>query len=336
MPRIHPKPEVFDGLLRLFPEERDRLLHLARRCSHCRAAMAGEAEALPDALEVPAALDTPDAGGQVLPWRPSQDEYGRTVDRVLAGFRPRIEGAAREREAAPLLLAELLEQAPERWEALVRGGERYRSLALCGLLLERSCQEGCEAPRQGERLAAFALAIVGTLDPDWYGERVLADVRARCWMLIGNARRVDADLRSSEQAFEAAEAYFRQGTGDRLERAQLLTYKACLRRAQCRFLEAANLFRRAVSVFLEAGESRRAAEAIVGLALVERHRGEPERAILLLERASVFVDRWQDERLHGLIRFNQILCLVDANRPLEARAVLARSREVFRFRGERS
>jgi tetratricopeptide (TPR) repeat protein len=326
MPRIHPKPEVFDGLLRLFPEERDRLLRLARRCSHCRAALAREPE-------VPATRDT---GGQVLPWRPSRDEYGQTVDRVLTGFRPRVEAAARERAAAPSLLAELLEQAPERWEALVRGGERFRSLALCSLLLERSCQEGFEAPRQGEQLAVFALALVGLLDPDWYGERVLADARARCWMMIGNARRIEADLRSSEQAFQAAEAYFRQGTGDRLERAQLLTYKACLRRAQCRFLEAASLFRRAVSVFLEAGESHRAAEAIVGLALVERHRGEPERAILLLERASVFVDRWQDERLHGLIRFNQILCLVDANRPLEARAVLARSREVFRFRGERA
>ncbi|HKI06347.1 MAG TPA: hypothetical protein VKK31_30490 [Thermoanaerobaculia bacterium] len=326
MPRIHPKPEVFEGLVQFFPEERDRLLRHARTCSRCRSRRHGER--MPQGLP-----SAPDDGGRILPWRPSPAECGQAVDRVLANFRPRIQAAARERAAAPVLLAELLRHEPERWDALVRGGERFRNLAFCGLLLEKSYREGVEAPRLGERLAALALTLAGSLDPAWYGERVLADARARCWMMIANARRVDADLRSSEQAFRMAEVQLLLGTGDRLEKAELLTYKACLRRAQCRFAEAASLCRRAVSVFLCAREPRRAAEAVVGLALVEQHRGEPGRAFLLLERANGFIDSREDAHLHGVIRFNQILCLVEANRPLEARALLARSRELFRAGG---
>src|SRR6476469_644838 len=102
---------------------------------------------------------------------------------------------------------------------------------------------------------------------------MLADARARCWMVIGNARRMAADLEGAQEAFGTASALLREGTGDPLEKAQLMTYKACLRRAQRRLEEAAGLFRRAISIFLSTEETQRAAEAIAGLALTEQYRG---------------------------------------------------------------
>jgi tetratricopeptide (TPR) repeat protein len=172
------------------------------------------------------------------------------------------------------------------------------------------------------------LALADRLDPEWYGPRVLEDVRARSFMLIGNARRVASDLWGAEEAFRTAEAHLRQGTGDRLERARLLCFKACLRRAQRRFPEAARLFKRAAAVFLAAGEDHSAAEAIIGLAVACQYQGEPEEAIRLLREADGLVDPRVDTRLHQYVRFNLIVSLTEAGRSREAEALLARSRGI--------
>lgn len=309
MPRIHPKAEVFDGLLQVFPEELERLLR------HPPYAPGSRREAK--------------EGGRVLAWHSSGSEYDRAVDGVLDRFRPRLEMAVREMAEAPGLLSKLLEHPPEQWEELVRGDDRSRSLALCSLLLDKSYQECIETPCRGERLASVALALTESLDPARYGDRVLVDARARAWIAVASARRVAADLWGCERALQTAEEHLRHGMRDCLEKAQLLEHKACLRRAQRRFPEAARLFRRSISISLCTGQARSAAQAIVGLALVEQYRGEPERAIRLLERAAGLVHPDEDPHLHGCICFNRIGCLVEAGRILEAKALLARRPGIF-------
>lgn len=304
MPRIHPKPEVFEGLLRFFPEERDRLRSYLRR---------------------------EERAGRVLPWRSSGAEYDQAIENVLDRFRPRLDAVVLELAEAPALLSDLLESPVERWEDRAHNDPRFRSIALCRILLDRSYEESIEAPLRGERLAALALGITELLDPGRYGGRALEDAHARAWIAIGNARRIADDLRGAENAFRAAEEHLGHGLGDWLDKAQLLTFKASLRRAERRFPEAVRLFRRAISIYLCTGEGRRAAEAIVGLALTEQYQGEPERAICLLERAERLVDPQVDEYLYRCILFNRINCLVDAERAFEAHSLLVRSLESFRF-----
>jgi tetratricopeptide (TPR) repeat protein len=254
MPRIHPKPEVLRGLIQLLPETRARFLHHVQACPSCREALTGR---LPR-----------DRGG-VLSWRPSVKAVGRAIDGVLSSFRSRIQAAARERAEAPFLLAALLAQRPERREILARNSRRFRSLALCGLLVDRGHEASVDAPGEAETLATLALALVDALDAGWYTAKVLADTRGRCWMVVGNARRVATDLAGAEEAFRQAAAALRQGTGDPTEKAQLLVYRAFLRQAQQRPDEAAVLFRRTVAIFLSAGDSLRAAESVGWLAEVE-------------------------------------------------------------------
>src|SRR5262245_13378484 len=149
----------------------------------------------------------PEDGARILPWRPSAADYGPAIAAVLTEIRPQILSAEQEWAEAPFLLAELLRHTLARQELLVRNSRRFQSLALCGLLLARSHQESPAAPWQGERLAMLALILVDSLDADWYGAWALADARARCWMQIGNARRLAADLPGAERAFGAAEAH---------------------------------------------------------------------------------------------------------------------------------
>jgi tetratricopeptide (TPR) repeat protein len=262
MPKIYSKPELLRGLFEQLPAYRTPS---------------------PEIL-------IPKGGARILPWRPSEADYGATVDNVLAGFRPRISSAVREQAEAPALLDALLRHPPERRRVLVDNSGRFQSLALCALLLESSRQEGYKDPAEGERRADLVLALADRLDPEWYGARVLEDVRARSFLLIGNARRVASDLWGAEEAFRTAEAHLRQGTGDRLERARLLGFRACLRRAQHRFAEAASLFKRTAAVFLAAGEAHAAAEAILGLAVTCLYQGELEEAIRLLGETDRLVD----------------------------------------------
>ncbi|MFL6233567.1 MAG: hypothetical protein ACJ76N_10575 [Thermoanaerobaculia bacterium] len=276
MPRIHPNPEVLTGRIQLLPGDQDRLLRHIQGCPSCRRKLEGRE---------PAGRGE----GKILSWRPSETAAGRAVDGVLEGFRSRVLAVARERAEAPALFSALLGHRAERREILARNSRRFRSLALCGLLLQRSHEVSVDDPAQGEELAALALRLAGFLDGGWYGERVLADTRGRCWSLIGNARRIADDLPGAEEALLQAEDDLDRGTGDLTEKAQLLVYKAFLRQAQHRLDEAAVLFRRTVSIFLSVGEPLQAAESIVELAIVEQDRGEPERAIQILARANTLV-----------------------------------------------
>ena len=320
MPKIHPKPEVLNGLIRLVPEAESRLLRHLDACPLCRERQGGKRGLV--------------RRDNLLPWPAAATEHGRAVDLVLAGLRPRLQAAVRESAEAPLLLSELLEHRPERRELLVRNSERFRNLPLCRMLLQRGYRDTFDAPRQGERLATLALEMVDTLDAAWYGERLLDDARARCWMVIANARRVACDLQGAEEAFQTAVSLLERGTGDPLEKAQLLFYKACLRRAQRRLGEAAGLYRRSASLFLSSEDRQRAAESIAGLALTEQYRGEPERAIRLLKTAMGLVDRREESRFYHALCFNRLLFLVEAGRAREARRLLERTPGLYGYPDE--
>src|SRR3954465_5703524 len=98
MPRIHPKPEVLDGLIHLVPEAESRLLRHLQVCASCRGR-----------LEASARRDPGNNGSNVLAWPVAAAAHGRAVDQVLASLRPRLLAAVREQAEADSLLSELLE-----------------------------------------------------------------------------------------------------------------------------------------------------------------------------------------------------------------------------------
>lgn len=204
------------------------------------------------------------------PGWPPEPGYPQAVASVLAAFRPRFQAAQQETAAAPGLLEELLPYSPERRELLARNSRRFRSLALCGLLLDYGSFEAAEQhPAEGERLANLCLVLVDTLDGEWYGERLLDDTRSRCWSLICDSRSATGDLQSAEEALWTAEAHLRRGTHDPLERAFWLACKARLRRTQHRNHESADLFRSVLPIFLWAGKTHLATESALEIARLE-------------------------------------------------------------------
>lgn len=323
MPRIHPKTEAINALVGRLPGEERRLLRHALGCPSCREALFGA---------LAAEMDRP--AGRVLAWRAAGHDYGRTIDGVLEACRPRLCEAAREQAEAPALLAELLRHPAERREVLLRNSARFRTLSVCDLLLHASREEVQRDAVASEALARLALLLADLLDAERAGPRILADVRGRGWALVGNARRVLSDLRAAEEAFASGEAYLREGTGDRVELARLLAFKASLRRYQRRFAEASSLLRRSLSMALEVGDRQLAGEVMVARAIVCKQVGDPAEAIDLLRRAGEVIEAEAEPRLALAARHNLIELLVEEGRLLEAQALLARSRDLYRRHAE--
>jgi tetratricopeptide (TPR) repeat protein len=311
LPRIHPKLGLLEGLTGALPEARRRILLHLRVCPACRA------------------RQEPRREDRVLPWRPRDSDYDEVVDRALRAFRTRLAAAERERQAAPARLAELLALPPGRRQMLLCNSRGFQSLGLCQLCLRRSREETPGDPRRGEELASLAVQISERIDPPRVDAGRVEDLRAQGWMLLANARRVRSDLRGAEEAFLCAETHRRRGSGDRLDRADLLVFKACLRRAQRRFVEAARLLRRALSIWLATGEDRRAAETLTSWALVCKEDGETDEAVLLLDRAAVLAGPNPEPRFRLILQHNLATCLIDKGCLLEAQAILCGSRGLY-------
>ena len=245
---------------------------------------------------------------------------------------------ARERAAAPGLLAELLSHPAPRRRLLLGNSRRFRTWCLCELLVEGCRSTGPEV----EEWTRLALHLAGLLDPAVYGRERIEDLTARAWSHLGDLRRRRGDLAAAARAFETAAGHLRSGTGEPLERALFLDLKAALRldqsreaerleprQAERRRGEALRLLRRALAVFQEVGDDRRAGRSLIRQAEALEHQGRWAEAIPLREEAARRLAAPADHdlllaALHGLL-----LDLVRTGRLLEAQRLLGRLRQFY-------
>jgi tetratricopeptide (TPR) repeat protein len=225
-------------------------------------------------------------------------------------------------------LDELIEQPAGRRGMMVHHQRRFRNWVLADLLIERSRERCFQDPAESEELARLGLAVTDVLDEGEHGAERIEDLRARAWGRIGNSFRVRADLMEATTAFETAFAHLKRGTGESLERADLLDLKASLLRDQRRFDDAMRLLRRALHIFLAAEEKRRAAKTLVKMSTLHEHTG-PEQAIPILTRALELIDPEGDPRLYLNAQHNLITNLAEAGRFMEAQRIMIRARPLY-------
>ena len=237
--------------------------------------------------------------------------------------------SGRGRAAPPDLLAELLAEPVERWEALVRRDIRFRDRGLVELLIERSIAAFTVDPQRSEEPVRLALVITDLLDVDAHGAERLADLRARLWAFIANALRVKSDQRGAAAAFETAFAHLEKGTGEALARAIVLDLKAPLLRDRRRFGEALDLLQQALRIYLDAGDTRQAVPTLLRMSTVHGQAGEPERSIPILAQALELIDPQADPQLALMARHNLITDLADMGRCVEAQELFAETRPLY-------
>jgi hypothetical protein len=181
--KIHPHDDVLEEFLLSLDVGHLAMLRHLQWCAYCRSRLAY----LP--REVAA-----EAGAVSAPLYEIALEE---TSHAIADCEATLE---RERDEAPGLFLELLEQPAEERETLL-GASRFHTWGVFELLVERSLEITIQDSSQGETLGTLAVRLSAHLDVVRYGAERIADLQARAWAYIGNARRRRFDSRQQRKRF---------------------------------------------------------------------------------------------------------------------------------------
>jgi tetratricopeptide (TPR) repeat protein len=290
--------------------------HLRSGCAVCQR----EVDALLrtwDPAAVSSAKDTGDA------------EADAGWDRLVALLERRLAAAAAERKEAPQHVAELLAYPPREREILTRDGERFRTLAVCELVIERSFEERFRSADRAVELAELGLFLARQLDGERYGRSVVMDLQARAWAYLGNARRMVFDLPGAEAALLQAERLMETGSADPLEEARIFDLRASLLFDQGRFEQAAELQDAVVDIYESLREPHRKGRAMISKGVFLGQAGWPEEAIRVIRKGLGLIDWEAEPRLVLMARHNLVWCLNECGRSEEAWRQLQRIRRSY-------
>ncbi|MFP3938732.1 MAG: tetratricopeptide repeat protein [Thermoanaerobaculia bacterium] len=257
-----------------------------------------------------------------------ESSYTGVTRHVAEKFRRLGIQIERERTSAADLWRELEPHPPSRRRLLVENASRFATYGFAEYLLGECRRTWCEGPGTAEELAELALAVVYRLDRRIHGTALLNDLKAEAWSYIANCRRIRSDLRSVTEAFDLAEEFRVQGSGDLLEEAELLSLKASYYRDQRQFDEALQAVDRAIEIFREAGDRQGQGRGLVQRATTLRQAGDVEVAIDTLEHAATLVDASQEPRMQLLLHGNLVLYLSESGRGPEAKKLLPEVRHL--------
>jgi tetratricopeptide (TPR) repeat protein/transcriptional regulator with XRE-family HTH domain len=189
-------------------------------------------------------------------------------------------------------------------------------------LCERVCDESVRAARhdagKAVELAELALWIASGVESEHVPR---PRIQGRAWAFVGNARRVQGDLRAADEAFLRSRKLCRQGAGgpELLDPSRELDLEASLRRAERRLPEAFALLDRALAVSPGPASSGR---ILVKKAKTQEVGGDYEAALATLDQAEPAVAAAGDPHLVFALRFNVLVNLGHLRRAAEAERML--------------
>lgn len=321
----HPAPEMLARFMAgELPVAENRVVtrHLLRGCERCREIAARHWYA--------GGAEDGASGRHRTASEPPEDWMRRAAER----YAERARELERQRAEAPAALNELMTHPAERRLLLVRNSRRFQTWPLAELLLEECRSAGFRDSAEAVRLGELALEVCRHLPAEEDGAPLLADLEARAWSTLANARRIDSDPYGADRAFHTAEALLAEGSGDPLEEAHLAALKAVLRSDQRRFDEAGRLLDRAIRIYRRSGERRMVGQSLIRKGTALGEAGEAEAAIAALSEGVELIDAERDRRWllaaqHNLILFHEELGRVD-----EALALLASARPLYSRLGD--
>jgi tetratricopeptide (TPR) repeat protein len=204
-----------------------------------------------------------------------------------------------------------------------------RDHARCEAFLER-----CRALRHSDpegvlMLASLAVSMAERMTPHGRSPEEIADLQARAWAELGNARRVAGDLAAAELDLGRAVRHADQGTGDRALLIQVMDLTASLFVDQQRFDKAIQILDGVEQMHRAAGDLHAAGRALVSKGTAAGNALNAREAVRLLAEALKLLDVQRDPDLVFMTIHNLLFHLVDVGRPAEAARLFAQSRDLY-------
>lgn len=266
--------------------------------------------------------------GDILRFQSSDPFYERMTSAFEKVWGEHFADAEAERRESARRLRKLLSKSPRERERLVRDETGFRSWAVADLALEAGASGLMIDPLRGREQIELGLRIADSLDPEVYGDRLLADLETRGRSLLGESHRRMGDLFAAERAFHRAEASLERSV-DPAETARYQHLLGLLRRDQERRAEALHHLDVAESVYLEIGDRDRAARPLASRALMDLIRARLEEAVAGFRKALDRIDEDTESLPHLLIRYHLSLSLLELERFPEARKVCVETAPLF-------
>jgi tetratricopeptide (TPR) repeat protein len=253
-------------------------------------------------------------------------EYDFPIFRAIN--QARRESAEQERPE-PVLTPSFAAKAQERPVGVAPHiASGLRSPEGCEALLSASRELRHQDPEVMVFLASLAVGVAERLDAQT-APSAAADLRARAWAELGNARRVANDLAGAEAALERSLAAADQGSGEPLLLARLFDLTASLYTDQRRFDQALALLDHVFEIYWAHGERHLAGRALISKGVSVGFGNQPEEALRLISSGLDLLDLRRDPALvlaavHGLIDFT-----VKLERFAEGERLLRSSRRLY-------
>ncbi len=200
----------------------------------------------------------------------------------------------------------------------VRRSRRFRSWALCDLLFEKSRAAAFRDPPVGEELAELALEAAGRLESTELSRESVADLVARAWACLANARRMSSNLLLAEETFLLSYFFLDQGTGDPSVFADVLNLEASLQRDLRRFETSLKLLNKVVAIHRRSGESHLQGRALLKTAITHAESGDLTTALRIIRRGVRLITPDREPRLSLCFRHTEVLYINQLGRHREA------------------
>ncbi len=326
----HPHPALLARFGRgRLPRRRSRevVRHLLTDCDDCHHATS---RFLPSAR---VSARTEEGAGTAVSGAPASD-YGPAFDRSWQEAERLRSTLAAQRAEAFVLLRELLALSFERQREWVAAPARHPTWAFCDLLLDTAREWGFQEPGRALELSQLGVEIAQRLDKAACGELRVHDLTARAWASLGNAQRIRSDFPAAEKSFAHAEQLLKSGTGNPVEKAQVLLLKASLRGNQQRFREAFRLLDRVMLLGRKCDDSHLCGKALIMRGFLLGLASDPEAAIRHLTEGLRKVDPAADPRLVIVAQHNLTLYLAEGGRYNEAVRLLESARPLYHQIGD--
>ena len=242
-----------------------------------------------------------------------------------------------ERTLAKPLLDEL-RAGQRKWSTLnAREKRLLEGAPLVDYLLDQSLALRHADPGGMVEFAEAAKLVADRIHPRRYGRRVLADLRARVWTVLGNAHRVADKHSTAETALSQAATWARRGTGSRALFALIEEVAAVLFSDLRRFPESIAMLDRAIAFHSRRCDVQQTGRALISRGLVTGYAGEPELAVAFLVRGLRFIGSDGSESGLRLPAIHALaLNLVEAGHYAAARALIAKNERLYRRGGSLS
>jgi tetratricopeptide (TPR) repeat protein len=224
-------------------------------------------------------------------------------------------------------LAPLLPQ--ERLPVVVAHRE-YQHWGLFRALLDAARWYSFRDPQEAVDVVQLALDVTEILDSvEAGGPQAAADLRAQAFGILGNTRRLASDLKGARAAINEAWRLHEEGTGDPLEKAQLISFDASWMRVMGEFETAEAALEEALQIYRAAGDAHLQGRILVQMGTTIGYLS-PDRGLAHLYAAMELINPTREPRIELCAQHALIYFLTDAGRPQEALAVLDHARALYK------